>query len=161
MMTSSWSRVTTIVLLLCSGLIPAGTGSAAEMTLPSGFPADVPIADYMTVKGITDVKGNFMVDLHARDRSLAEVVEWFKTELGAEGWALKDELVTTTKAILPFTKNDRKCGISVTNFVLDESFQRDDSTRGITIQTAATGGSGQPDRGAGSSSSSTAEDAQN
>ena len=41
-------------------------------------------------------------------------------------------------AILAYKKNKRKCGISITNFILNESMQMDETIKGITLQLSGT-----------------------
>ena len=55
--------------------------TAAE--LPGSFPGDVPIADYMVVVNVTQVRDSMMIDLHAPGKTLADVVEWFQSGLAA------------------------------------------------------------------------------
>lgn len=106
--------------------------NAAE--LPASFPADVPIADYMEVVNVTQVRSDLMVDLHAATESLHDVVDWFKSSLSAAGWSLDGETVTSRMAILAYSKGTRRCGVNVTNFVLDSAMQRDDKIKGVTLQ---------------------------
>ena len=113
------------------------TGVLGDAKLPSDFPSEVPLAEYMVCQSVTRVRDDFMITFHAKDISLTEVVDWFKAELPKNGWKADPDLVNETSAILPFKKGDRSCGISITNFVLDASAQKDESTRGITIQTPA------------------------
>ena len=114
--------------------------------LPANFPADVPIADYMSVASVTQVKRDLMVDLHAPDKELAEVVDWFTSGLAAEGWEDNGQTINDRRAILAFKKGDRRCGIMVTNFVLSPSMEMDETTKGISLQLS--GGDGPSTSGA-------------
>ena len=127
-------RITTkpapfLALALFVAFAPA---TAAE--LPGSFPGDIPIADYMVVVNVTQVRDSMMIDLHAPGQTLADVVEWFKSGLAAEGWKSDGESISERQAILPHSKNGRKCGVMVTNFVLNSSMQMDESTKGISLQ---------------------------
>lgn len=115
--------------------IVATTATATE--LPGNFPGDVPIADYMQVTSVTVVREDMMVDLHAPGKTIADVVEWFKSGLNANGWNSEGEQVTARNAILAYKKNSRRCGVSITNFVLNSSMQMDDTIKGITLQISA------------------------
>lgn len=130
----------------------ASSGFAAE--LPTGFPGDVPIADYMSVAGVTEVGNSMMVDLHAPDKSIDDVVEWFKSGLRAAGWKVEGEQVSARDAILAYKKNGRRCGVTVTNFILNGSMQMDDTTKGITLQIT---GAYKPDAGETDSASDAAD----
>ncbi len=115
-------------------VLPVST-SAAE--IPENFPKDIVIADYMVPISVMDVRGNFRVNLHVRNKPLGEVVAWFKTGMVKQGWE-PDEGQTTSDehATLPFAKDGRVCAIVITNAVLNASGKMDHSTRGITIHTA-------------------------
>lgn len=105
--------------------------------LPAAFPADVPIANYMKVVNVVQVRDDMMIDLHAPGQTLASVVEWFQSGLTTAGWQSDGETISERQAILAFSKNGRTCGVSITNFVLNSSMQMDDSTKGITLQLTA------------------------
>ena len=110
-------------------------GSAAiAADLPESFPGDVPVADYMTVASVTEVRDALMVDLHAPGKSVPEVVSWFKSGLEDAGWTSEGEQVSDRDAILAYRKNGRRCGVIVTNFILNSSMQMDEKTKGITLQ---------------------------
>ena len=102
--------------------------------LPANFPSDVPIADYMSVTSVTQVKRDLMVDLHAPDKELTEVIDWFTSGLAAEGWEDNGQTVNDRRAILAFKKGNRRCGIMVTDFVLSPSMEMDDTIKGISLQ---------------------------
>ena len=137
-------------LLFC---VATATTLASE--LPNNFPGDVPVADYMQVVNVTVVRDDMMVDLHAPGKSIVDVVEWFKSGLTANGWKSEGEQVSGRNAILAYKKSNRKCGVIVTNFVMDSSMQMDDSIKGITLQLSNTK---VPDSGAVESSSEAAMD---
>jgi len=102
--------------------------------LPAGFPPDIPIPDYADFTSSTNFDGNRRVTFNAAGKSVPDVVTWFKEHLSESGWSLDSELVTDTNAILPFTKDGRKCGVSITDFVLNRSGQMDRTIKGITLQ---------------------------
>ncbi|MGI9270727.1 MAG: hypothetical protein ACR2QT_03060 [Woeseiaceae bacterium] len=110
----------------------AGSGFAVE--LPASFPDDVPVADYMQVASVTEVRDSLMIDLHAPGKTIDDVVEWFKTGLTAAGWESEGEQVSARNAILAYKKDGRRCGVTVINFVLNSSMQMDDTAKGITLQ---------------------------
>lgn len=110
----------------------SSNGFAAD--LPASFPGDVPVADYMVVAGVTEVGNSMMIDLHAPDKTVEDVVEWFKSGLMAAGWESEGEQVSASDAILAYKKDGRRCGVSVINFVLNGSMQMDDTIKGITLQ---------------------------
>lgn len=112
-----------------------GAASAAE--LPANFPSDVPIAEYMEVTSVTQVRDDMMVDLHAPGQTIEAVVEWFQAALTAAGWESDGDSISERKAILAYSKNGRRCGVSITNFVLNSSMQMDESIKGITLQVSA------------------------
>ncbi len=114
--------------------------SLSAKEIPESFPQDIVIADYMVPMSVMDVRGNFRISLHARNKPLNEITGWFTTEMAKQGWALdeKQHNVSETDAVLPFTKDGRICAIVVTSAVLNASGKMDHSTRGITIQTAMT-----------------------
>ena len=119
------------------GLLLAFATAAANSTeLPANFPSDVPIADYMQVTGVTVVRDSMMVYLQAPDRTIGDVVAWFRSGLGANGWESEGDTESERMAILAYSKQGRRCGVSVTNFVMNEAMQRDDSIKGITLQLA-------------------------
>ena len=141
---------------ILSGLVLLFAGAAATATeLPANFPADVPIAHYMQVTGVTVVRDSMMVNLHAPDKTVGDVVDWFRANLGANGWKSEGDLVTERNAILPYTKQGRRCGVSITNFIMDESMQMDESIKGITLQLS---GAAKVDDGAVEESSEAASD---
>jgi hypothetical protein len=105
--------------------------------LPADWPSDVELAPYMLCASVSQVRGNFMVSFHAPDKSLTDVVDWFTNMLVSNGWSSDGDTINDQRAILAYSKGDRTCGITIMNFVLDASMQRDDSTMGITIQTKA------------------------
>lgn len=113
----------------------ANCGFAAD--LPTSFPDDVPVAGYMSVASVSEVGKTLMVDLHAPDKSVSDVVGWFKSGLTSAGWESEGEQVSERDAILAYRKNGRRCGVIVTNFVLNSSMQMDDTTKGITLQITA------------------------
>ncbi len=116
--------------------ISADGGIHHDCTIPGDFPSDVPLADYMACRAVTDGGSAYNVILHAIDTPFPEVVAWFKTGMGENGWRLDaSALEKPPNAILPFTKNGRNCGVSITNFVFDGSMQRDESPCGVTILT--------------------------
>ncbi len=129
-------------------LVFASGGFAAD--LPASFPGDVPVADYMVLAGVTEVGNSMMVDLHAPDKTVEDVVDWFKSGLTAAGWESEGEQVSASDAILAYRKNGRRCGVVVTNFVLNGSMQMDDTTKGITLQIT---GASVPDDGSTDSAS--------
>lgn len=88
----------------------------------------------MEVVGFTEVRDDIVVDLHAPDQTLQGVVEWFKAGLTAAGWKSEGETISARQAILAYSKNGRRCGVTVTNFVLNGSMQMEDSIKGITLQ---------------------------
>lgn len=123
------------LLLVVLSILPGGALVAAD--LPENFPADVPVADYMQVVSVTVVGDDMMVDLHAPGRSLADVVGWFQSGMAEAGWQSDGESIMARKAILAYSKNGRRCGVSVTNFVLDASMQMDETIKGVTLQFSA------------------------
>jgi len=130
----------------------SNSGFAAD--LPASFPADVPVADYMSVAGVTEVGDSMMVDLHAPDKSIDDVVEWFKSGLAAAGWKSEGEQVSGRNAILAYKKHGRRCGVTVTNFILNSSMQMDETIKGITLQIT---GAYTPDAGETESASEAAD----
>ena len=120
-----------------TGLLAASVTNAAEF--PANFPGDVPIADYMQLIDVSDfgAKGA-MYNLHAPGKTIEDVADWFSSGLAAAGWKVEGEQVSARNAILAYRKNGRKCGISITNFVLDASMQMDESIKGITLQLSGT-----------------------
>ena len=122
---------------------------AAE--LPASFPPDVPIAEYMQVKNVTQVRDDLMIDLHAPDQTLQDVIDWFKSGLAAAGWNSDGETLLPRSAILAYSKDGRKCGVSITNFVMNEAMQMDESIKGITLQIS---GADDPAPGAASATAS-------
>ena len=120
------------IVTVGAGLLASPIVAAAN--LPGSFPGDVPVADYMTVASVTEVKDTLMVDLHAPGKSVADVVSWFKSGLEGAGWRSEGEQVSESDAILAYRKNGRRCGVIVTNFILNSSMQMDDKTKGITLQ---------------------------
>ena len=117
----------------CIALASVATAAPAA-ELPAGFPADVPIADYMQVANVTVVRDSMQVSLHAPGKSIDDVFAWFQSGLGANGWKSEGEQKSARNAILAYTKNGRRCGVSITNFIMNESMQMDDSIKGITLQ---------------------------
>ena len=117
---------------VASVLLAAPIAAAEE--LPASFPGDVSVADYMTVASVTEVKETLMVDLHAPGKSVADVVEWFTSALEGAGWTSEGQQVSERDAILAYRKNGRRCGVIVTNFILNSSMQMDEKTKGITLQ---------------------------
>lgn len=109
-------------------------GSSFAVDLPASFPNDVPVADYMQLAGVTEVDNSMMIVFHAPGKTIDDVVEWFKSGLTSAGWESEAEQVTERNAILAYKKNGRRCGVSITNFVLSGSMQIDDTTKGITLQ---------------------------
>ncbi len=105
--------------------------------LPADWPADVELAEYMNCVSVTRVDDDFMVTFHAPNKSLDEVVEWFRSTMTSNNWESNGDTKTPGGAILAFAKDARTCGISFTDFVLSPSMQRDETTKGITIQTKA------------------------
>lgn len=105
---------------------------AAE--LPASFPPDVPVAEYMVVVNVTQVRDDLMIDLHAPGQTLQDVVDWFKSGLTAAGWNSDGETVLPRSAILAYSKDGRRCGVNITNFVMNESMQMDETIKGITLQ---------------------------
>ncbi len=112
--------------------------SSSEITegseLPAGLLCGVLVADFMHVTSVAEVKGDYFVTIEAPDKSVTDIVAWFESQLKADGWNLGSRSVSATSAILPFQKSDRKCGVSVTDFVLDATGQLDRSVKGITVQ---------------------------
>ena len=147
-----WLRRIVETAAAVTAIVFASSVVAAD--LPASFPDDVPVADYMLVAGATEVGNSMMVDLHAPNKSIEDVVEWFKSGLAAAGWVSEGEQVSARNAILADQKNGRRCGVSVTNFILNGSMQMDDTTKGITLQIT---GAYVPDDGATESASDAAE----
>lgn len=127
-----WSPRKFKALVAAVALYAANCSFAAD--LPANFPGDVPVADYMQLAGVSEVGDTLMVDLHAPGRSIGDIVEWFTSGLTAAGWTSEGEQVSARQAILAYKKNGRRCGVSVTNFVLNSSMQMDDTIKGITLQ---------------------------
>ena len=123
------------ILTLLPTLFVINALHAAE--LPANFPGDVPVADYMEVVNVMQVGDDMMVDLHAPGQTIASVVEWFQSGLTAAGWNSDGETISDRNAILAFSKNNRTCGVSITNFVMDSSMQMDDTIKGVTLQISA------------------------
>lgn len=121
-----------LILLGIVSLIAVFSAPAAE--LPSNFPKDVRWSTDMKLMEVSEVKpGHFYVIVHAPDKPLGEVAEWFQTEMVKDGWQASRAHIDETRAVMPFKKDGRSCGITVANFILDKAARRDDSTRGITI----------------------------
>lgn len=116
-------------------LVTARMAIAAE--LPDNFPDDVPIGEDMEVVSATVVRDDMMVNLHAPGRTLTEIVDWFQSGLTAAGWQSDGETINDRMAILAFSKDGRRCGVNVTNAVMNSSMQMDDSIKGITLQVSA------------------------
>ena len=123
------------LLVMMTALAVPSFGHAAE--LPDTFPSDVPVADYMSVVSVTRFDDDLKVSLEAEGQTLAGVAEWFQSGLTAAGWSVEGEQVSERNAILAYKKGSRRCGIMVTNFVLNESMQMDTSKKGISIQVSA------------------------
>lgn len=146
--------------LLAAALLALSVSTTAYTAeLPATFPDDVPIAAYMVVTNVMQVRDDLSVDLQAPGKDLAEVVEWFRSGLADAGWSSEGgESVTAKQAILAYKKDGRRCGVIVTDFVMSPSMQMDNSTKGITLQIsnpdAPTGG------GAVSSQTADAEEVQ-
>ena len=147
-----FSRVRTLLGIAC--LCAAAVANAAE--LPAEFPSDVPIADYMELINVTVVRDSMMISFHAPDKTIEDVVAWFQSGLNANGWTSEGDHVTARNAILAYKKQGRRCGVSVTNFVMDEAMQMDDSIKGITLQLS---GSKAPDEGTTDSAAEATMDA--
>lgn len=116
---------------------PSAPEPTDAVELPADWPSDVELAPYMLCKSVTRVRDDFMVSFHAPDKALTEFVDWFTSMLTANGWSSDGDSINDRGAILAYSKDNRRCGITVTNFILDASMQRDDTTLGITIQTKA------------------------
>ncbi len=120
------------IIALVASIVPL-----AAKEIPESFPQDIVIADYMVPMSVMDVRGNFRITFHARNKPLNEIIGWFKTELAKQDWVLgEDHNVSDTHATLPFHKDGRICAIVVTSAVLNAAGKMDHSIRGITIQTA-------------------------
>lgn len=95
-----------------------GSGSESSVTLPDGFPADVPVYDGRIVESQESETGGgsgYVVDVAAPD-AVGDVVSWYETELAGEGW------VTATASTPNGTGNvitGDKEGQSVTVTVLE------------------------------------------
>lgn len=138
-----------LCLFLTALLLLPVPGFGAE--LPAGFPEDVPLADYMIVVGVTQVRDDMMISLHAPGRTVAEVSDWFENELTAAGWQLSGASKLPRGAILPFSKGTRRCGITITDFVLNSSAEMDHDIKSISLQI-----SGSPGASEGGSAASAA-----
>ena len=112
-------------------------GAAQAAELPANFPGDVPVADYMVVVNVMQVGDDMKVDLHAPGQSLADVVEWFQSGLTSQGWTSDGESINERSAILAFSKGGRRCGVNITNFILNESMQMDESIKGVGLLISA------------------------
>ena len=124
-------------LAAVAGLLAASVTNAAEF--PANFPGDVPIADYMQLITVSDFgEKGAMYNIHAPGKTITDVADWFSTGLAAAGWKVEGEQVSARNAILAYKKNGRKCGISITNFVMDASMQMDETIKGITLQLSGT-----------------------
>ena len=110
---------------------------ASAIALPDGWPSDVVLADAMQCESVTRVRDDFMVTFHAPGMTIEDVMDWFRDSMASNGWESNGETRTPGGAILSFKKDDRVCGISITDFVLTPSMQRDETIKGITIQTPA------------------------
>ena len=115
----------------------AAAAAAKSVELPAEFPDDVPLAAYMTPKSVDRVQESFRVGLHAKNRTLTEATTWFQTEMVRQGWTADGESINEKRAILAFTKDERRCAITVTDFVFDDHGRRDKSIGGIKIQAPA------------------------
>ena len=122
-------------LTLLLTMLVANPLYAAE--LPANFPSDVPVADYMEVVNVMQVGDDMMISFHAPGQTIASIVEWFQSGLGAAGWDSDGETISDRNAILAFSKNNRTCGVSVTNFVMNASMQMDETIKGVTLQISA------------------------
>jgi len=121
---------------------PGGGGKtkstlAATATLPKGFPADV--ATIGTCMNVTKVKNYFQVLFHVKGKSVKEIVQQIEGDMTKNGWkAAGSQVIKDTNAILAYKNSEgRTCGYIVTGFVLDKSAKKDETTKGVTIQTKA------------------------
>ena len=125
---------TTFIRLLVALPLCLCLGAANSAELPATFPDDVPIADYMEVISVINVGDDMSLNLHAQGQTLANVANWFQSGLPAAGWTVEGEQVSAKNAILAYKKNGRRCGVTITDFVLNSSMQMDHSIKGITLQ---------------------------
>ena len=132
-----------IAMLLCRSAI------AAE--LPANFPSDIPVADFMTVFSSTQVRDDMNVSFYAPGQTMDGVADWLISAMISAGWDHSDDSALPNSRILVFVKGDRRCGMMVTNAVMNESMQMDDTIKGIQMQVS--GGSEGGDEGAAVSSS--------
>ena len=124
---------------------------AIPAELPDAFPADIPVADFMTVFNSTQVRDDMNVSFHAADQSVDGVAEWLIAAMTDAGWDHSDDSTLPNSRILVFVKGDRRCGMMITNAIMNESMQRDDTIKGIQMQIS--GGSDGGDDGTAVSSS--------
>lgn len=134
-LTGLLSLVMTLVITLAMTM----NGAALASSGSPGVPSDVPIAGFMEVVDVAGTDDKMIVTVHAAQKSVKEVAAWFQSQLTDQGWQLDGELVTATRAILPFKKGDRRCGITVTDFILNASMQMDRSTKGVSLQISGPG----------------------
>ena len=146
------------IAIVLSAMLLCWSAVAAE--LPAGFPSDIPVADFMTVFSSTQVRDDMNVSFHAPGQTMDGVAEWLIAAMTGAGWNHSDDSALPNSRILVFVKGDRRCGMMVTNSVMNESMQMDNTIKGIQMQIS--GGSDSGDEGAAVSSSmeATAEGAQ-
>ena len=142
-------RISGALALLSLCLFPP---VASGTDLPASFPGDVPVADYMEVTSVMEVRDSLMIDFNAPGQTMDGVAEWYIAEMTAAGWDNTSDGGHARSRILVFMKGDRRCGIMVTNFILTQSMQMDESIKKVQLQ--CSGGS---DAGEASSASSAAE----
>ncbi|MBT8081402.1 MAG: hypothetical protein KJO56_03160 [Gammaproteobacteria bacterium] len=111
--------------------------------LPDSFPGDVPVADFMEVTSVSQVRDDLMVDFHAPGQAMDSVAEWVIAGMTDAGWKSTGDSGSSRNRILAFEKGDRRCGVMITNFVMSPSMQIDESIKGVQYQISGGSDAGQ------------------
>lgn len=83
---------------------PGGAVTVGTDTLPEGFPADFPIPEAAKVESSSRVAVSAGTDFYVNlisDDALADVLDWYKTELAAQGWEMETEVQVPGDASMP------------------------------------------------------------
>ena len=128
--------------------------------LPDAFPGDIPVADFMTVFSSTQVRDDMNVSFHAPGQTMDGVAEWLIAAMTGAGWELSDDSALPNSRIMVFVKGDRRCGMMVTNSVMNESMQVDNTIKGIQMQISGGSEGGEEGAAVSSSMEATVEGAQ-
>ena len=144
--------------IVCSSalaLLLGLSGLSFATDLPDTFPGDVPVADFMEVTSVMQVRDDLTVDFHAPGQSMDSVAEWVIAGMTEAGWQNTDDTPSSRNRILVFTKGDRRCGVMITNFVMNASMQMDDSIKGVQYQISGGSDSGQDEAAVASEAAGT------